>query len=182
MRACLICGLTFVVFAMGCSSISTSHDYDPSADFANYKTYAWIQQPTNISGNARQAQSQDPLVRKRIMNSVDMVMAQKGLRMADDYQLLIVFHTGIQDKVQVTDWGYGYGPYRGWYGGGGVNTYQYQQGTLIIDFVDAESKQLVWRGTAEGVVGEGKTDPEKAQKKIDEIVGKMLKDYPPKSK
>ena len=98
------------------------------------------------------------------------------------FQCVIVFHTGIQDKVQVTDWGYGYGPYRGWYGGGGVNTYQYQQGTLIIDFVDAESKQLVWRGTAEGVVGEGKTDPEKAQKKIDEIVGKMLKDYPPKSK
>ena len=106
-RACLICGLTFVVFAMGCSSISTSYDYNPSADFANYKTYAWIKQPTDVSGNARQAQSQDPLFRKRIMNSVDMVMAEKGLRMADDYQLLVVFHTGIQDKVQVTDWGYG---------------------------------------------------------------------------
>jgi hypothetical protein len=182
MRVWLICVVLFSLLAVGCSSISTSYDYDPSADFTAYRTYAWIKQPTNISGNARQAQAQDPLVRKRIMNSVDKVLAEKGLRMADDYQLLVVFHTGVQDKVQVTDWGYGYGPYRGWYGGGGVDVYQYQQGTLIIDFVDAESKQLVWRGTAQGVLSQSQPDPEQQQKKIDNVVGKMLKNYPPPGK
>jgi hypothetical protein len=182
MRVSLLFGLILSFLAMGCSSISTNYDYDPSADFESYTTYAWIKQPTNVSGNARQAQSQDPLVGKRIMNSVDVVLAQKGLRMADSYELLVVYHTGIQDKVQVTDWGYGYGPYRGWYGGGGTDVYQYQQGTLIIDFVDATTKQLVWRGTAQGVLSEGKSDPETQQKKIDNVVGKLLQNYPPPTK
>jgi hypothetical protein len=173
--------LTLIVLAAGCSSISIQHDYDPSTDFTVYRTYAWIKQPVNVSGNARQAEGENSLVGKRIMNSVDGEMAKKGLRMADDPQLLVVYYTGVQDKVQVTDWGYGYGPYGGWgYGGGGTDVYSYQEGTLIVDLVDAQSKQLVWRGTAQGVLSETTPSPEQMQKKIDDVVGRMFEKYPPK--
>jgi hypothetical protein len=168
-----------MIVAAGCSSISVNYDYDPGADFTTYKTFAWITQPTNISGNAQQAQAQSSLVGKRIMHSVTGVLAEKGLTEDDnDPQLLLAYHTGVQDKVQVTDWGYGYGPYDGWYGGGGVDVYNYQEGTLILDLVDAQSKQLVWRGTAQGVL-ESNPDPETMQRKIDNVVGRMLQNYPP---
>jgi len=170
-----------IVLTAGCSSISVNNDYDPGTDFSVYQTYAWIRQQTNVSGNAQQAQAQSSLVGKRIMNSVDKVLAEKGMRMADDPQLLVVYHTGVQDKVQVTDWGYGYGRYGGWgYGGGGVDVYNYQQGTLIVDLVDAASKELVWRGTAQGALAESNPSPEQMQKKIDNVVGKMFQKYPPK--
>ena len=66
----------------------------------------------------------------------------------------MTYHVGAQDKVDVQSWGYGYGygpgRYHGtWGGGGGIETYNYTEGTLIIDIVDASSKQLVWRGTAQ---------------------------------
>jgi hypothetical protein len=180
--------LSVLVLVAGCSSISTNFDYDPSADFTVYKTYAWISQPTNVSGSAQQAQGQNALIGKRIMNSVDGVLATKGLTMSDDPQLLAVYHTGVQDKVEVTDYGYGYGGYGGWYGGGyggyssGVDVYQYKEGTLIVDFVDAASKQLVWRGTAQGAMASTPPGPEEMQAKIDNVVGRLLQNFPPPAK
>jgi hypothetical protein len=175
--------LSLVMLVAGCSSISVNYDYDPAADFTVYKTYAWIQQPTNVSGNAAQAQGQSALVGKRIMNSVDAALSVKGLSMADDPQLLVVYHTGVQDKMEVTDYGYGYGPYGGWYGGGGgVDVYEYKEGTLIVDMVDAASKQLVWRGTAQGVLADSPPSPEEMQRRIDNVVGKLLQNFPPPKK
>ncbi len=182
-RMSLLRGLSLVVLLAGCSSISVNYDFDPGADFTTYKTYAWIRQPTNVSGNAAQAQAQSDLVGKRIMNAVDGAMSVKGFTMTDDPQLLAVYHTGVQDKVEVTDWGYGYGAYGGWYGGGGgVDVYQYQQGTLIIDFVDAVSKELVWRGTAQGVLADSPPSPDEMQERINNVVGKLLQNFPPPAK
>jgi hypothetical protein len=52
-------------------------------------------------------------------------------------------------------------------------------GTLIIDLVDASSNKLVWRGTGTDVVS---TKPEKNAEKINKIVPKIFKNYPPKKK
>jgi hypothetical protein len=176
---------SLIALSVGCSSISVNYDFDPGADFATYKTFGWISQPTaTISGNAQQAQAQSGLLGKRIISAVNTVLTQKGLtENENDPQLLVVYHTGVQDKVQVTDYGYGYGPYGGWYGGGygGVDVYQYQEGTLVLDLVDAASKQLVWRGTAQGVL-DSNPNPEKLQEKINNIVGRMLQNYPPPTK
>ena len=42
---------------------------------------------------------------------------------------------------------YGYG--WGWYGSGRTNTYvnEWDEGTLLVDIVDAASNELVWRGS-----------------------------------
>ena len=69
----------------------------------------------------------------------------------------VAVHFGSREKVQVTDWGYGYAPSRRYYGGGGVDVYTYTEGTLILDVVDATSEQLLWRGSATGAVSRSKT-------------------------
>ena len=59
---------------------------------------------------------------------------------------------------------------------------RYEEGTLLIDFVDARTKQLIWRGWAVGVienVGIIASDPEKAEKKISSAVRKILEHFPP---
>ena len=47
--------------------------------------------------------------------------------------------------------------------------------------MDAKKKEMVWRGTATGIVGEepDQPDQEKQQKDIDEVVSKMLSEFPP---
>lgn len=173
--------LVGITLLASCSSISVNTDFDPSADFSKFKTYTWIEKPVNVSGNAQQAQVHSGLLGKRIMNAVDGQMVQKGFtKVEDNPDIFVVYHTGVQDKVQVTDWGYGYGPYGGWYGGGGVDVYQYQEGTLIVDLVDAATKQLVWRGTAQAVLG-GNKSPEQQQQILDNVAGRMFQKYPPKT-
>jgi len=55
-----------------------------------------------------------------------------------------------------------------------VEVRQYRDGTLIIDLVDARSKQMIWRGTATDTFSPGM----EAQKAA-EAVSKTLAEYPP---
>ena len=167
----------------GCSSVSVNYDYDNNVDFNQYKTYTFAPTPENLTKtNAAQAQIHSGILDKRIKASIDMVMADRGL---DSFKgggdLLVVFHLGVADKLQVTDWGYSYSPYyyRGAYGGRQIDVYQYQEGQLIIDLVDAKSKQLVWRGTGTKALSDRQLTPEQEQVKLDEVVWKIMESFPP---
>jgi hypothetical protein len=169
-----------VLLAVGCSSISVRHDFDTQADFTGYQTYAWLQQPTTAVGDAKAAQRTNTLLDKRIRRAVDAQLAAKGMKpSAEDPDLLVIYHMGLDRKVDVQDWGYSYPryPYGGWYGGQ-VDVYEYDEGTLIVDLIDAESDQLVWRGTATKVIDET-ASPEKREANLNEVVTRLFADYPP---
>lgn len=58
--------------------------------------------------------------------------------------------------------------------------YKYEEGILIIDFVDAKTKKMFWRGTAKANV-ENVDTPEKSWTIIKAAVNEILKKYPPPS-
>ena len=88
-----------------------------------------------------------------------------------------------QSRVEVTNYGYAYGGayvYGPW-GPTAVaapiaEVNQYTDGTLILDFVDAQSKKLFWRGTATDTL----TTPEQVPNVVDGAVRRLLEQYPPK--
>jgi hypothetical protein len=47
-------------------------------------------------------------------------------------------------------------------------------GTLLIDVIDAHTNELIWRGTASGIV-----DPGKTAEQIQDVVARMLVNFPP---
>jgi hypothetical protein len=51
-------------------------------------------------------------------------------------------------------------------------------GTLIIDVFDGDSQELIWRGWAEGALA-SMTDSEEQQAYVDQVVGRILEDFPP---
>jgi len=89
-------------------------------------------------------------------------------------------------------WGFGYPyfavafpvyPSYAWdraYGGysSGVALDGLAPGTLVIDVVDTQKDELVWRGWAEGAFYD-MPGPEQLDKYIGEVVGKMMKGFPP---
>jgi hypothetical protein len=156
-----------------CSSVSTNYDYDTSYDFSKLRSYRWADIPSKADAN--------PLVVQRVGAAVEAQLKAKGYLPAEGApDFLVATYVGRQSRIQVTDWGYGYGPRAAWYGGG-VDVYQYEEGSLIVDIVDARSKRLVWRGTATSIVDPDAT-PEERTKRINEAVGKMFKDFPPPKK
>ncbi|HET6349210.1 MAG TPA: DUF4136 domain-containing protein [Candidatus Krumholzibacteria bacterium] len=182
MRYSLALALVGIALLAGCSSYDIKYDYDLQDDFSRFKTYAWIERTiSNASGSATAALQNNTLLDSRIRSAVDTQMAAKGFTLSQDSpDVLVVYYTGLANKIDVTDWGY---TYAGSYWGGGlgrnVDVYQYTEGTLIIDLVDSETKKLAWRGSATGVVEQNRK-PEQIEARINDVVGRIFQNYPPK--
>ena len=160
-----------IVSSLSCSFIyDVSYDYERNAELLGLRTYDWLPIPEGAG--------MDSLLTKRINNSVDNQLESKGLRRTSDHpDFLIAMHVGTEEKVRYTDWGYRYGPY---WRGPSYSKFKYQEGTLILDFVDSQSKELIWRGVAKGFVDSGMT-PKKRDKLVNEAVQKILENFPPPS-
>ncbi len=190
-----LCNILFtsiaLVFLSGCSSLSVNYDYNQQADFTKYKTFNWLPFPKDMPT--------DELNRARFVTSVEDNLAAKGFQKnSSQPDFVIAVHFGKENKIDITNWGYSYAPssyyqgygYRhsgsyGYAGGyastGGVSVYEYEQGTLILDFVDTKSKNLIWRATAKAIVSPAST-PEKQTAKIKSAVQEILENFPPQSK
>jgi len=183
-----IIGATIVGLFFGCSTISVNNDYDPAVDFGSLKTFSWIEKENT---NEAPTIADNTLLTDRIERSVDAVLEAKGLRKAprSEADFLISQHIGVQQKLQVdtTQYGYGYGFGYGAWGGpiGGFPSQttisQYEQGTLVIDFVRPENRNLIWRGTGQSRVRKT-TSPQEREKLIRAAVPKILDQFPPKQK
>ncbi len=170
--------LVLLASIAGCSSLSVNYDYDQNVEWGKFKTYGWMSAPQRPSDPNSPLQN-TPLLEQRVHNSVDHEMQQRGITMADDPDILVVYHIGTQDKIQVTDWGYRYSDYYWGYGGRQIDVYQFTEGSLVIDLVDAETQNLVWRGTGTGVVDQSQKSPEEMQDRANNVIQKIMESFPP---
>ena len=177
-----------LIFLSGCSTLSVGYDFDQKANFSQYKKYDWLPFPKDMKVNE--------LNRARFVTAVENNLAKKGFSQnSSKPDFVIATHFGKENKVDITNWGYTYAP-NGYYGGygyrhsgyagsyantGGVSVYEYEQGTLILDLVDANTKKLIWRATAKAIVSPAST-PEKQTEKIENAVQEILENFPPESK
>ena len=171
-----------LVALAGCAGVSYNYDFDPGIDFAGYQTYVWVQPSQDLGQNPRGV---DQLIERRIMAAVDDQMSAKGYRKIERGQpdFAVNFLLTTQQNVNYTTYYSGWGYRGGWYGGMGsshTTATEWTEGTLILDIFDAGAKELVWRGTATAELQEVRS-PEERERRINEVVGKMLERYPPQS-
>lgn len=163
--------VVFFIFGLvSCSSLRVKTDYNPDYDFSRLATYNWVPNPKSGVENS--------LFEKHFHKIMGEKLAEKGITLSETTpDFLIAYYGNVKSKINVQNWGY---RYPGWYGG--VEVYQYDEGTMVVDFVDAKTKELIYRGTVTAEVNRGNMDMKKRQKRITEAVEKILKDFPPKSK
>jgi hypothetical protein len=168
--------LSLLLVFTGCSTISVNYDYDVETDFTALKFFNWMPVTPEPGMN--------DLAVSRVKNAVNRSLQAKGFNLTQsDPDFMIAVHGGSQTKLDVVDWGYSYSRY-GRYGGGHygsghrIDTYEYQEGTLILDFIDANAMQLIWRSSATAVVNPNST-PEQREQKVNEAVSKILHNFPP---
>jgi len=163
-------------FINACSSVyDVQYDYDLKADFTDLNSYDWLPAPDETDV--------DSLNATRIKRAVNAEMQAKGLTITSDSPaFFIVAHSRTQDRISVRDWGYSYDPFESYWSGQwgteGISRYEYTEGSLILDFVDAGTKKMIWRGTAKAALDDQSTPEEKALL-ISEAVQKILKNFPP---
>ncbi len=163
--------------AGGCSSFTVDTDYEPGTDFRKYTTWSWFAGP-KPSGSGL-----DGLTEGRIRAALESQLPKHGLAKGTEgaTDLLVAYNVSVTQRLEVTPttmyYGYGWGHgYVGSSYGGEVRTYD--EGTLIVDFIDAKTKSLIWRGTARGTVYR-ESSPEERQARIQEAIAGILERYPP---
>jgi hypothetical protein len=170
-----------LMLASCASPLKVTTDYDKAVDFTKYKTFSFYQLQDK-SGAVSQ------LNQNRIIAAVEKQMAAKGFKEDPTNPDVLVNVVAIfKDKQSVTAntnyYGYGgyYRPYA--WGGGGASgtttysTYDYKDGTLMIDVVDAAKKQLVWQGVGNKEIDKPSKNPDVA---INDAVAKIMASFPPK--
>jgi Domain of unknown function (DUF4136) len=165
--------LFFIGFTASCTPIyDVKYDYNKQFNFSNLKTFDWMQ--------ASEKAGTSILVAQRVKNAVNAELKAKGLMMtSNNPDFLIAEYHGKKDQLHIQDWGHGRGSRYG-YQPSGVSAYQFEEGSLILDFVDAQSMKLIWRGSAKAQVHHVGT-PEESEKLINAAVKEILKKYPPSS-
>ncbi len=169
-------------FLIQCSSITVKSDYDPEYDFAKFKTYRWA---SAKEMNPDDVLAKSPLILKRVVTAVDAELSKKGFTLSEsgDADVVVLAHAGIKQKTQVYQTGGSY--YRGWYDpywgpyGGQTSVSQYEEGTLVIDIIAWETKELAWRGMGTQIIDDN-VATEKITPIIDQWVAKILVQFPPK--
>lgn len=172
------------LFAASCGpTLKVSTDYDKNAVFSNYKTFSVY--------NLKTTGSVSQLNADRIVNAIKAELTSKGFQEAgSNADLIINAVTVLKDKQSVSSstnyYGYGgiYRPYSYWGGGMGVgsttvSTYNYKDGSLVIDIVDNKTQKMVWQGTGNSEIDKAPKDPDAA---IKAAVTKILANFPPDSK
>ncbi len=163
-----------VIILASCSSVRVNADYDKKANFESYKTYAFLKSGVD------KAEISD-LDKKRILRSIDEVMAVKGFTKDANPDLLVSIFTKEKERIDVygsNGFGWGWNPYWG-LGLNYTNVSTTPEGVLYIDLIDAKTKELIWQGEGSGYLTK---DTHKKDERILTFVTKILEQYPPNKK
>lgn len=188
MRSYAVIVLALLVSLSGCASL-VSTDLDRSANFSQYKTFGWL--PAEVS--VKNPVYNSKLIDRNIKYAVEQEFAKRGIvRNQAQPDLLVKYQTYTEKKKQnysnytpyspFYGWGmmpyrFGWGyPYYGRWGNGFSREYTYTAGTLVLDVIDNQTNELIWRGSIEGDVD----NVNRLQKQVDKAVQAIMKKYPVK--
>ena len=178
-------GVLSLVLLTACSTLTVQTDYDTTYDFSTLKTYAWLE----AEEPSKDIRINNSLIINRVVNAVNSGLQSRGYQLVDKDKadFYVNWFGRIEDQMQIDTinsyyWDLGYDSrswgYRGYWPAGRIYSFEYQEGTLIIDFADRNSKQLVWRGTGREYLEENQT-PEQITAGINQTVNAILDRFPP---
>ena len=151
-------------------------DYDSTFDFSTLETFSW-----KDTGDPT-LETSDPLLHKHIIAAIDTQLESSGLREDNSNpDFYVTYHGDSSTEVAIDTMNYGYGYGAGWRWGGygymgpsSTTVREYENGTLIVDAWSAESKELIWRGSAPTTWTD---NPDKMHKQIAKMIGKIVKKW-----
>jgi hypothetical protein len=131
-----------VCTGLGCATTHVQTERAPNANFAGYRTFALSQGRVYNEGRP---DKRDTLVRDRIDSALRTELSEKGLQATNlNPDLIVTYTAGARTMAEVV-------PNPEAYTLGAMPApwlSEYREGTLVIDLIDANTKQLVWRSYA----------------------------------
>ena len=169
MRVVNIFGLVLGLLVGSAAAQTVQSDFDRTFQFSNLKTFSFAVQRRG----ATDPLATDSLNDGRIRTGLESQLIANGFRMeTEKADFVIAYYVTTKNKLSVQD--YGYGPPR-WFGSRNIRVDQYSEGTLMVDFIDTRTNQVIWRGRASGTL-EMKGVDKKISKSTEKLVKQFVKD------
>jgi len=175
--------VVLAMLTLSCAPIAVSTDHDKNANFARYRTFAFLGGHIWVNGIADDGNT---LVKDRIKSSVIATLASKGMQqVTENPDVYVAYLAGARTRTEIEATGpynAGFGPYfgvGGWWGPMYVNWWArtYNEGTLVFDVIDASSRKLVWRAYAQTEINKPVSD-----QKMQKVTDKAFKNFPPEAR
>ncbi len=168
--------ILLVLLFTSCHVVRVQTDYEKETDFTNYTTYNYYDDlATGLS----------ELDEKRLIKILDVAMQAEGLLLSEEPDFLVNIQSGIYQTPRNNTVGVGVGGTGRSVGGGvsvGIPIGQSNvQREIRFDFVDSKKDMLIWQAISKSHLNENMT-PFEREKKLHEIVEKVLSRFPPKSR
>lgn len=172
----LTAAMAVVFLALSACAVKPYTEYDRGADFGQYHSFAWRMPDF---GTVDHPILDNPLLGKRVHEDVVSVLEGRGYRQDENApDFYVTFHTAFRTREQDTYLGFRAGHY--WPYSRAVFVQmephrEYDEGTLIIDIVDAKTNELVWRGWRNVFLSQQNFD----EPRLYETVAYILDAFPP---
>ncbi len=159
----------------GCAS-NVVTDYDSTATFGSYGS--WNFAPSGESGNDYVS-----LDGARVVQAIEREMKREAMRKveAEEADLLVAWRIESEERLerQGATFGFGFGSGNfGWGLSAPPPVEKIEEGKLVLEFVDSDSKRVVWRAASKRYLNEDQST-ETRRELIDSIVADMFESYPP---
>ena len=165
--------LMLVFLLASCVGVRVTTDYDHSVDFAKYKTYNFSQEINKIKIS--------DINRRRLKNDIGAQLEARGYQMSETPDILVNVFVKGTTKYTANAYTSGFGGPWGFYrwGLGSSNTWvnvdRYTEGTMFIDLIDVQKKELIWEGIAQGMINP-RTNT--TAQDLNDIVTRVFKEFP----
>ena len=160
--------ILLAVFALAicAAATETKSDYDHSYNLSALQSFKFADQSQRAANDALGG---NDLNERRIRSAIQQNLTTLGMNEnSGDPSFIIAFYAGTQKQAQISTTGYG--PLRRSIGQVWVN--QSFEGTAIVDFIDAKTNQVVWRGFVSRTV-----DPNKSEENIRKAIKKLIERF-----
>jgi hypothetical protein len=169
-----VIGVLLSLLVIATQAQTVQSDYDRTFNFSSLKTFGFAVQRRSD----KDALAGDTLNEGRIRAAMESQLIANGFRTENERpDFVIAYYVTTKNKLNVQD--YSYGPPR-WFGGRDIRVNQYSEGTLMVDFIDVKTNQVIWRGRASGTL-ELKSVDKKINKSAEKLVKQFVKDTTKKS-
>jgi hypothetical protein len=176
-----LCVWTVLVTFWTFLGVRVGQDYEYRTDFSRYKSFGWATVSQEKPGTSSWG---SPFVTQRIHAAVESFLSQNGYAESSEGKpdFLVDIHLAVEKMIEVDQSVDGWPGHRA-FGDSAFETVitEYDEGTLIIDFLDAGTQRLFWRGTGTRRIDHS-SSPQKSTDTMNRWVSEILKQYPPKAK
>jgi hypothetical protein len=146
-----------------CASVDVRTVTSPDANLGALRTFNVMSNPKPSPPYVQS--TNDPMLVNSISNRAlrtDLVKGfeNRGYVLADNPDFAVAYYASTRQKLDVTYWDYGYPFYPEWWDGApdfapyDPTVSQYTEGTVIVDVINPDTKELLWRGRGVATVSD----------------------------